>query len=197
VFSNEKLAITLVLEEGSVFNIKGQNWMLVALFTGERNVSLPEALMFKAAHHQTMQCVRIDTASVLVWFQEPVVASQRRQEVMLSATAKQKLATYLDEAPLARKSSRKRNAPERLTVTPKVETVTKRIITARQPKETTENKPKSQDNKLFKMVEDSKSVTEDNACLRVQNAELKGQLVNTHAHTQLHTHFFFFRRTFY
>ena len=41
------------------------------------------------------------------------------------------------------------------------------------------------------MVEDSKSVTEDNACLRVQNAELKGQLVNTHAHTQLHTHFFF------
>ena len=42
------------------------------------------------------------------------------------------------------------------------------------------------------MVEDSKSVTEDNACLRVQNAELKGQLVNTHAHThtqaQLHTH---------
>jgi hypothetical protein len=52
VFSNEKLAITLVLEEGSVFNIKGQNWMLVALFTGERNVSLPEALMFKAAHHK-------------------------------------------------------------------------------------------------------------------------------------------------
>ena len=41
------------------------------------------------------------------------------------------------------------------------------------------------------MVEDSKSVTEENACLRVQNAELKGLLVNTHAHThiqaQLHT----------
>jgi len=171
--------------------------MIVALFTGEHDVSLPAVLMFKAAHHQTMKTVQIDTESVLAWFQEPVPITRRREEAMLSTAAKQKLAAFLDEAPAlpARKSSRKRNVPERLTVTPKVETVTKRIITARQPKETTEDaKPKSQDSKLFKLMEDSKSVTEENACLRVQNAELKGQLVRaiiiiiTNTLSQCHTH---------
>ena len=179
-YCNEKLG-KLVLEAGSVFEIKGQRWMIAALFTGKHDVSMPEVLMFTAKHRQTMKRLQIDAETVPVWFENPVFLSQTalKDEALLSATAKEKLAAYLDEAPLTqKKSGRKRCAPERLSATPKAETVTKKIILARKPKQTiAKAKSKDHDSKLLKL-EESKIVTEENNRLHAQIAELKGQLVH-------------------
>ena len=86
----------MVLEAGSVFEIKGQRWMIAALFTGNRDVLMPDSevpnQLFTAKHRHTMKRLHIDAETVLpVWFENPVCLSDLKEEALLSAIAKEKL----------------------------------------------------------------------------------------------------------